>query len=124
MAPRQRTIPRRPEAGCLGYTQGRSFEHLEAYARAKDREHWPAWGDFNRNVKSSSGDVGIWRETYRVHACEYEAIYGSMPTFGLGKVGTLVPAAGKKDSARGRIAGVAADTAQAFPQVEDVAPMH
>src|SRR4051812_15461454 len=46
-----------PEAGCLGYENWmgmivqywRSFDHLEAYARGMDREHWPAWVDFNRN---------------------------------------------------------------------------
>jgi hypothetical protein len=26
----------------------RSFEHLEAYARDADQQHWPAWVDFNR----------------------------------------------------------------------------
>jgi hypothetical protein len=25
----------------------RSFEQLEAYARAKDKKHWPAWVDFH-----------------------------------------------------------------------------
>ena len=31
------------------------------------------------------------------------AVYSGMPPFGLGKVGTLVPAAGRNDTARGRI---------------------
>src|SRR5690606_35652499 len=35
-----------------------SFEKLEHYARNKDANHFPAWQDFNRRVKSS-GDVGI-----------------------------------------------------------------
>jgi hypothetical protein len=85
----------------------RSFEQLEAYARSKDHGHWPAWSAFNRNVKASSGDVGIWHETYRVRAGEYEALYGSMPAYGLGKVGALVPASGRRESARGRIGAAA-----------------
>ena len=45
------------ERGFLGYTNlglfslvqyWRSFDHLEAYARARDMEHWPAWLEFNR----------------------------------------------------------------------------
>jgi hypothetical protein len=65
-----------PEAGCLAHSgfgpaivqYWRSFEHLEAYARAKDKKHWPAWVDFNRRVGGSRGDVGIWHETYIVNA--------------------------------------------------------
>ena len=89
----------------------RSFEHLETYVRAKDKKHWPAWMDFNRRVGGSRSDVGIWHETYLVRAHEYEAIYSGMPRFGLGTVGTLVPASGHRESARGRIrrnAGVSA----------------
>ena len=81
----------------------RSFDHLEAYARNADREHWPAWVDFNQRIGSSRGDVGIWHETYKVRAGEYEALYSGMPAFGLGKASTLVPATGRRDTARGRI---------------------
>jgi len=100
-----------PASGFLGHTMGlrvivqywRSFEHLEAYARNQDARHWPAWVDFNKRVGSSRGDVGIWHETFQVRAGEYEAVYSGMPTFGLGKVGRLVPASGTRESARGRI---------------------
>jgi hypothetical protein len=100
-----------PESGFLGSIFGskvivqywRSFEHLEAYARSTDRLHWPAWVDFNKRIGSSRGDVGIWHETYLVRAHEYETIYSGMPRFGLGAVGTLVPASGHRDSARGRL---------------------
>jgi hypothetical protein len=60
------------EQGFLGYTNlglfslvqyWRSFDHLEAYARARDQSHWPAWLEFNRLMKDSRGDVGIWHET-------------------------------------------------------------
>jgi hypothetical protein len=102
----------RPESGFLGSitTFGvtvqywRSFDHLEAYARNRDQQHWPAWVAFNKRVGNSRGDVGIWHETYQVRAGEYETVYSGMPPHGLGAAGTLVPASGKKESARGRLA--------------------
>jgi hypothetical protein len=99
-----------PESGCLGTIQDvraviqywRSFDHLEAYARSTDRVHWPAWTAFNKSVGQSRGDVGLWHETYFVRAGEYETFYSGMPPFGLGKASTLVPATGRRDTARGR----------------------
>ena len=79
----------------------RSFEHLEAYARTKDAKHWPAWVAFNKRV-GSSGDVGIWHETYLVPAGAYDSVYNNMPPIGLGAVSRLIPAAGRKASAAGR----------------------
>ena len=101
----------RPESGFLGAIFGpkvivqywRSFEQLEAYARSKDSQHWPAWVDFNKRFGDSRGDVGIWHETYLVSAGRYEAVYSGMPPFGLGQAATLVPAAGHRESARGRL---------------------
>ncbi len=78
----------------------RSFDHLEAYARSKDGLHWPAWVDFNRTMKNVRGDVGIWHETYCVRAGEYEAIYSGMPPYGLGRVTSLEPATGSRETAR------------------------
>ena len=65
-----------PQSGFLGAAQymgsprrpmlvqyWRSFEQLEAYARNRDAAHWPAWVAFNKRI-GSSGDVGIWHETY------------------------------------------------------------
>ena len=111
MGPMLKELSAHPEAGCLGFTFGwpaivqywRSFEHLEAYARSRDHKHWPAWVSFNKRMNRSRGDVGIWHETYRVRAGEYEAIYSGMPTSGLGKAGSLVEAAGRRESARGRL---------------------
>ena len=102
-----------PALGCLGYTMGmkvivqywRSFEHLERYARSRDHEHLPAWRDFNQRMGRARGDVGIWHETYQIRAGEYEAVYSGMPEFGLGAAGTLVPATGARESARGRLTG-------------------
>jgi|SRR5689334_3223077 hypothetical protein len=104
-------LDQHPEAGCLGHSgvgrtivqYWRSFEHLEAYARAKDKQHWPAWVDFNRRVGGSRGDVGIWHETYIVKPGEYEAIYSGMPPHGLGRIGRLVPATGNRDAAKSRL---------------------
>ena len=102
-----------PEAGFLGHNginlggivqYWRSFEHLEAYARAKDKKHWPAWVDFNKRIGASCGDVGIWHETYKIQPGNYEAVYSGMPPYGLGKVGRLIPVSGRKETARNRMA--------------------
>ena len=102
-----------PESGFLGHQPlstfnmaqyWRSFDHLEAYARANDHAHWPAWVDFNRRMKSSRGDVGLWHETYLVPAGQYEAIYSGMPDFGLAKAAARVPVTERNTSARDRIA--------------------
>ena len=109
-----RELEAKPEAGLLGASlyigsprrpmvvqYWRSFEHLERYARSRDAEHWPAWVKFNKRV-GSSGDVGIWHETYLVPAGAYDTVYNNMPPVGLGAVTELVPAAGRKASAASR----------------------
>jgi hypothetical protein len=106
-----REAERNPESGFLGHIMSfgvivqywRSFEQLEAYARDPDRRHWPAWVDFNRRVGNSRGDVGIWHETYRVRAGEYECVYSGMPPFGLAQASATVDAVGDLESARGRL---------------------
>jgi hypothetical protein len=111
-----RELEAHPESGFLGYFGAgshrsllsvqywRSFDHLESYARSQDYQHWPAWVAFNRRTGNCRGDVGIWHETYRVRAGEYETVYSGMPRYGLGKAGKLVPASGSRASARGRFA--------------------
>lgn len=100
------------ETGFLGHTAmgpgvlvqyWRSFDHLEAYARSKEHNHFPAWIEYNKRVKGSHGDVGIWHETYLVKAGQYEAIYIGMPPHGLGRVSELVPATGNRNEARQRL---------------------
>ena len=89
-----------PEKGLLGYQMGlptivqywRSFDHLEAFAN------------------DTGARTGIWHETYLVRAGEYEAIYGNMPPFGLGKAGRLVPLAEGK-TARQRFRAAAGGAA-------------
>ena len=47
----------------------------------------------------SNGDVGIWHETYKVKAGEFECIYNNMSPFGFGKIGELIPAVGRREYA-------------------------
>ncbi len=110
-----RELERHPESGFLGHIMSlgvivqywRSFEHLEAYARDANQLHWPAWVAFNKRVDNSRDDVGIWHETYRVRAGEYECVYSGMPPFGLAKASAIVDAVGQMESARGRIEATA-----------------
>jgi hypothetical protein len=100
-----------PEMGLLGgrfagttlIQYWRSTEHLNAYAQSRQNEHLPAWRAFNQNARRANGAVGIWHETYRVAAGQYETVYVDMPAFGLGQAGKLVPASGRRETAAGRI---------------------
>jgi hypothetical protein len=80
----------------------RSFEHLHAYAHAKDLQHLPAWAEFNRKV-GSNGSVGIFHETYLVSSGSFECVYANMPPFGLSKAGSMVPAIGRFQNAKARL---------------------
>lgn len=123
-----------PDAGLLGFRFGlagprnfqvvqywRSFEHLHAYARSRDGEHFPAWIDFNRRI-GKSGAVGIWHETFLVRAGEYEAVYRNMPPYGLGTVAPLAPASGRDHTAAGRLRRTDGDDAPVDESGEDVTP--
>lgn len=108
-------LQRSPELGLLGHEQWfskriailvqywRSLDQLMAYAHSRDAAHLPAWRAFNQRMARAGRGVGIWHETYRVAAGQYEAIYRNMPAFGLGKATTLVEAAGARTTARGRL---------------------
>ncbi len=109
-----------PELGFLGAEQWfgrttimlqywRSSEALLAYARSRSAEHLPAWRAFNKLV-GTNGDVGIWHETYPVHAGEYENVYVNMPQFGLAKAGAPIEAAAHGAHAGGRPAATATST--------------
>ena len=80
----------------------RSFEHLHAYAHAREAKHLPAWAAFNRAV-GGDGSVGIWHETYEIQAGGYECIYANMPRFGLGQAAEHVPVTGRSNTAKARI---------------------
>lgn len=108
-----------PELGCLGRQEWlgrtailvmywRDFEALEHFARAKDLPHLEPWRQFNR-VIGKSGDVGIWHETYKVRAGEYEAMDSNMPEFGLARATSVVPAGRKGQTAAECIGTRAAD---------------
>jgi fumigallin biosynthesis monooxygenase-like protein len=96
-----------PEKGLLGFETSmltviqywRSFEHLEAFARDDSDPHLAAWRNYWKRVGKDPRS-GIWHETFLVRAGEYEAIYGNMPPYGLGKASTLVPIA---DSSTARL---------------------
>ena len=103
----------RPELGLLSHEiwfgrtiivvqYWRSMDDLLHYAKSKDLEHLPAWQKFNKSV-GTSGDVGIWHETYLVGPGSYENIYANMPAFGLGKAGTLLEAKSGLKSATERL---------------------
>ena len=91
-----------PEKGLLGFEMStfgglivqywRSFEHLERFANDTADPHVAAWRQYWARVGREPRS-GIWHETFLVRAGEYEAVYANMPPFGLGKAGSLVPAA-------------------------------
>lgn len=115
MVPMMKELTAQPEIGLLASRQlpglrtptllqyWRSAEHLRAYAHAADKSHLPAWQAFNRAV-GTSGDVGIWHETYVVPSGAAEAIYVNMPRFGLGRAGDVFPAKGDRATAAKRLA--------------------
>ena len=117
-------LEKHPDSGFLGAEQfinpfkpvlvqyWRSFAHLEAYARDRDAKHWPAWTKFNRRI-ASNGDVGIWHETYKVAAGEYECIYNNMPVAGLAKASAATDVGEATDSASSRIGAEGASKAEA-----------
>jgi hypothetical protein len=108
-----RELYRNPDLGFLGAQSWfgrnsimvqywRSFDHLHRYARSRDHAHLPAWSAFYEAV-GSSGDVGVWHETYLIPAGGFECVYGNMPRFGLARVGRHLPAAGRRATAAGRL---------------------
>ena len=82
----------------------RSTEQLLAYAKIREAEHLPAWQAFNKAI-GTNGSVGIWHETYAISPGKYENVYVNMPPFGLGRVGTLQAASGRRQSAADRLRG-------------------
>lgn len=115
MGPMIRELSRNPDSGFLGTEYAlcsprqilllqywRDFDSLEAYARDRNAEHWPAWTAFNKAI-GNDGTVGIYHETYAVAAGAHETVYGNMPPFGLGRFAGLVPATGSRNAARERM---------------------
>ncbi len=111
-----RTLFTHPEKGLLGartlvswrgvtmIQYWRSFEDLERFARNTNDPHMLAWQRFNKAVGYKDGSVGIWHESYLVEPGHYETVYGNMPVFGLAAATHHVPASGRRETARGRLA--------------------
>ncbi len=108
-----RYLATHPEKGLLGFRSyfvpapvviqyWRSFADLEAFARDADDPHLEPWRRYVRAV-GTSGDVGIWHETFKVSRNSYEAVYANMPVFGLAQATAHVPVGSKGDSAAARI---------------------
>jgi hypothetical protein len=116
MGPMLSTLFAHPEKGMLGASSSvsgrtvtliqywRSFDDLERFAKDRDDPHLEPWRRFNQRV-GSSGDVGVFHETYRVGAGSYESIYANMPVMGLAKATSHVPVERKGDTARRRLTG-------------------
>ncbi|HEX7974063.1 MAG TPA: DUF4188 domain-containing protein [Anaerolineales bacterium] len=65
--------------------------------------HMPAWQRLYKFAKRGDA-AGIWHETYLIQAGKYEAVNSVMPKFGLGSVMEHVPATGRFNAARERLA--------------------
>ena len=120
-----RWLDQHPEAGLLGYDYGwlkgpfmtqywRSFDDLARFASADEEPHLPAWKRFNQAVRAS-GDVGIWHETYKVRAGEWEGVYGNMPRIGLAASAGHVPVGSTGQSAARRIGAAEVDAPTVEP---------
>ena len=104
-----------PSKGLLGYTRHgepghgvivqywRSFDALESYARNPGARHAPVWRAWNRLASDDRSGAGIWHETFKVAAGNYEAVYQNMPVIGLQRAGRPLTVTEAKDSARARI---------------------
>jgi hypothetical protein len=65
----------------------RSFDELMNWANNSDLQHKPAQKAFFKRT-AYNGHVGVWHETYKVAAGQFEAIYANMPRMGLAAAGT------------------------------------
>ncbi|BDA43927.1 probable monooxygenase af470 [Coccomyxa sp. Obi] len=79
----------------------RSFDQLMEYARAPSRQHFPAWMRI-RELMRATDSFGIYHETFKVRAGEYECIYMNLHPYGLGGAMGPVPIKGRYNTARGR----------------------
>lgn len=120
MGPMIKVLSQQKDKGMLGYRMAfagdgpvliqywRSFEQLDRFARNADDPHLEPWRRYNREI-GRSGDVGVWHETYKVRAGEYEAIYTNMPRVGLAAATEHMPVRKKGSSAARRIGAAQTD---------------
>lgn len=88
--------------GMMQYWQ--DVDHLLAMAHDATQPHLSAW----RQLVAQTGHdqtFGYWHETYSVVPGSVEAIYGSMPRFGLAAATTHEPIRAATESARSRLDG-------------------
>ncbi|MCA9836970.1 MAG: DUF4188 domain-containing protein [Trueperaceae bacterium] len=112
-----RYLHEHPESGFLGSTgpllspnfreitmiqYWESSEKLEHFARHEPELHPEAWKQFFLRAFKGAA-AGIWHETYKVKAGNYECIYGNMPNFGLAKATQSMAVTGKLETMRGRL---------------------
>jgi hypothetical protein len=127
MRPMIRELRQHPELGFLGAQSWfgrtiilvqfwRDFESLDRFAKDRDLPHLEAWRRFNRAIRDS-GEVGIWHETFKIRAGEYEAIYSNMPVFGLARAAGAnhLPVGEKAQTAAARIGASTADKPAVAP---------
>lgn len=89
----------------VGMTQyWRDFASLEAFSHDTSQPHLAAWRQLAAQTKTDR-TFGYWHETYRIEPGSYEAIYGSMPRFGLAAAGDHVPIDTATHAARSRLTG-------------------
>ncbi len=81
----------------------RSFDALEAYARNPSAKHAPVWREWNRLAEGDRAGAGIWHETFKVSAGNYESVYQNMPVMGLQRAGRPLTVTEARDSARTRL---------------------
>lgn len=107
-------LHRHPESGCLNghvylrifpfgmllLSYWRSWDDLEAFARGKDGTHLASWQRYFRDADDS---MAIWHETYLVEPGKFEAVYGNIGPYALGKVGRIETPKGRKHNGRGRL---------------------
>ena len=100
-------VPRTMVSGrvILVWQYWESFEKLNAYARAADKAHLPAWRAFNRRIRDN-GSVGIFHETIELSDRSVETVYGNMPSIGLAAVLGAVPASQRGQTSGQRMKGI------------------
>jgi hypothetical protein len=119
MRPMIKELEAHPELGLLRAQQAwiagpavvqywRSFEQLDRFARDSELLHLPTWKKWNQTARASNA-VGIWHETFKVHAGEYEAIYGNMTRTGLAAAAGHLPLTAKGRTAARRIGATTED---------------
>jgi hypothetical protein len=80
----------------------KNFDSLEAFAHDMNQPHLKSWRQLAVQTESDR-TFGYWHETYEIEPDKTEAIYGSMPVFGLAAASNHVELKAKENSARGRL---------------------